>query len=152
MKIDSPFFQKFTHVGVMVKDTDKAAKHLESLGSGPFKLFDASSLPHLANKRYFCGESYQGKVKVFIAEIGQERLELFQPLERKSPWQEFLDDGGEGIHHIGYEVDDISKSVSRLIEQGAIVIHIAKQINNGGSVYLDIKDCGFILEIEKYWV
>ena len=105
------------HVGVVVRDINKAAKRLESLGIGPFKLFDASSLPPLADKRYFRGEPYQGKVKVMTAEMGNMKLELFQPLEGKSPWQEFLDDKGEGIHHIGFKMDDYDSDVARFTEK-----------------------------------
>ncbi len=42
------------------------------------------------------------------------RLELLEPVGGPSPWQEFLDEHGEGVHHLGFRVDDVGAAVAFL--------------------------------------
>ena len=45
VEAETKFSNKFLHVGVIVKDMDKAIERLESLGIGPFKPYPFESLP-----------------------------------------------------------------------------------------------------------
>jgi methylmalonyl-CoA/ethylmalonyl-CoA epimerase len=150
--VKTPLSIKFTHVGVVIREMDKTVKRLESLGIGPFEQFTSNSLPPLAEKLLFRGKPYEGETKVFIADFGKWRLELFEPLGGQSPWQEYLDRNGEGIHHIGFTTDNFDADLARFTEQeGVVVIHRARQLNGGGSAYLDLGTGGLVLELEKYW-
>ena len=35
-------------------------------------------------------------------------------MDGPSPWRDFLDDHGEGVHHLGFTVDDVGKAVAFL--------------------------------------
>ena len=47
-----------------------------------------------------------------------KRIELFEPVKGGSPWQEFLDSKGEGIHHIAFEVENLEKIFQDLRSKG----------------------------------
>jgi methylmalonyl-CoA/ethylmalonyl-CoA epimerase len=151
MTEQSPFSLKMGHVAVVVRDMDKTIKRLESLGIGPFKPYDFDSLSPLVGKLLFHGKPYEGKVKVFVANMGDISMEIFQPLEGISPHQEFLDKKGEGIHHIAFLMNDFEKDVARFTNQGVEVVHFARQENGGGAVYLDLGVGGLVIELEKLY-
>ncbi len=97
---DKSLFSKVDHIGVVVKDTDKAVKFYESLGIGPFEPLKISP----SRVRKVLGKTIDPdsiQLKGRSASMGQISLELLQPVVGKSLWKEFLDTKGEGINHIG---------------------------------------------------
>ena len=129
-------FSKLFQVGVVVRDLYKAIERLSSLGLGPFS-DPTISLPPIIGEQLFRGKPLKAEVKLLSTKIGEIELELFEPVKGESPWQEFLDSKGEGIHHIAFLVDNIDEVVAKLTEQGADVILSTKTVGGGGGVYLD---------------
>jgi methylmalonyl-CoA/ethylmalonyl-CoA epimerase len=133
-------FSNLEHVGVVVRDMDKAVEYLASLGIGPFEpLAD----PALADK-LFRGKPSDWKVKISLAKIGLVTLELIQPVEGKSASQEFLDKKGEGIQHIAFAVDDLDREIAELTKQGIEVVMSGK-IPGGKFAYLETDVPGGII-------
>jgi methylmalonyl-CoA/ethylmalonyl-CoA epimerase len=146
MKEEKPFSKKLLHVGVVVRDIEKTIKRLESLGIGPFK---NDPPPTFAGKMLFRGRPYDPNIKVFKAGIGDIELELFENVKGDSPWKEFLDSKGEGIHHIGFAETDIENEVARLTGLGAKVLNSVRVQGGGGADYLDVGIGGLIIELEQ---
>ena len=46
------------------------------------------------------------KVKTAFLQVGEVKLELLEPTCPESTVQKFLDNGGRGIHHIAFKVED----------------------------------------------
>jgi methylmalonyl-CoA/ethylmalonyl-CoA epimerase len=138
-------FSHLVHIGVVVKDMDKAVERLTALGVGPFK---TRVLPPDA-KEIFRGKPFFPKDRVFIkiTQIGNMELELIQPLDGDSPHKEFLDTKGDGIQHLGFMVKDLSKEVKRLTENGASTMLTSEFKGGGGVAYLDLDVGGIIVEL-----
>ena len=51
-------------------------------------------------------------------ETGGVQIELIQPNEARSTWRDFLEQHGEGMHHYGFMVDDIYKSIDAMKAAG----------------------------------
>jgi methylmalonyl-CoA/ethylmalonyl-CoA epimerase len=134
---------KVMQVGVVVRDMDKAIKRLSSLGIGPF---EPKSLPP-DRKEWFRGKPMDAKFNIQATRIGEIELELIQPVEGKSPHQEFLDSKGEGIQHVMFAVDDFDKEVARLTKKGAVELLRAKFPGGRGVAYLDLNVGGIIIEL-----
>ncbi len=138
----TPFTKKVVHIAIVVKDANKAIKRLESFGIGPFKQVVAhgSQLPPVMYRGKPMG--FLETAKEFTGEIGGMGLEIFEPGEGESPWGEFLDSKGEGIHHIGFEpddLDDLDKEIARFSDQGADVLFSLKsEDGTGGGAYIDL--------------
>lgn len=139
MVAKSPF-SMLTHVGVVVRDMDKAIEYLSSLGIGRFE----PHTPRALTERLFRGNSTDMRLKISTAKIGQVGLELIQPVEGESAAKEFLDRKGEGIQHIGFAVDDLDKEVARLAKQGVKVL-MSGRWAGGGFAYLETDAVGGII-------
>jgi len=138
-------FTRLIHIGVVVRDMDKAVKRLTALGIGPFK---PRNLP--ADAR----ETYRGKpfvpskrVSIQTTQIGNMELELIQPIDGESPHQEFLDAKGEGIQHLGFIVDNLEKEVKHLTGRGSDILLTSQFKGGGGVTYLDLDAAGLVVEL-----
>jgi methylmalonyl-CoA epimerase len=141
--MDKSFFSGFHHVALVVKDLDKAIAYYENLGVGPFM-----SPPIKPVKQTWLGKVIpvgSFKRKEVMGKMGTAWLQLCQPLGGESPWQEFLDTKGEGVHHIGCIVDDIEKEETNLGEKKIEIILSSRFEGGGGSCYADISKLGGIL-------
>jgi len=138
-------FSRLVHIGMVVRDMDKAVERFKALGIGPFK---PRILP--ADAR----ETYRGKpfapaqrVAIQTAQIGDMELELIQPISGESPHREFLDQKGEGVQHLGFFVDDLKEDVERLTAAGSSVMLTSQFKGGGGVAYLDLDAAGLIVEL-----
>jgi methylmalonyl-CoA/ethylmalonyl-CoA epimerase len=54
--------------------------------------------------------------------MGQVSLELIEPVGGPSTWQEFLDEKGEGVHHIAFRIKGTEQVVAYLEGKGIDVV------------------------------
>lgn len=96
--------RRLDHVAVLVRDTDEALRFY----SGRLGLAVASSeeipAPH---------------VRLTYLDVGNAYIQLVQPLAGDSPLTVWLDEHGEGLHHICFGVDDVTGAVGELSDPGA---------------------------------
>ncbi len=101
-------FKNLEHIGIAVKDLDKAKKLFENLfHTAPYKDEIVKS---------------EGVVTTFF-KVGDIKIELLSGIQSNNPIDKFIHKKGEGIHHIAFEVDDIVKESDRLKEKGFILIN-----------------------------
>ena len=98
------------HVGVAVEDLDEAISSYERLFGG-----------ELAGRQT---QDEQG-VEAASLLVGNGHVELLAPLAPDTPLGRFLAKRGPGMHHVAYEVDDISAELARLKGEGARLIDAA---------------------------
>ena len=140
-------FSKLDHIGVLVRDIDRAVEYCSALGIGTCGPLPAT----VVNRKIYGKPANDVRNKVIIARIGQIRLELIQPGAGDSIKKEFLDRKGEGIHHLAFLVEDINKEVTELVDKGFEVISSGEFLNGGGFVILDARRVGDILiELVKW--
>ena len=114
---------KFHHVSVIVRDMNKAIEYYQSLGIGPFPPFiGPSGTTPLTGKKVW-GKPVDYNIDLRHAEggVGQIQFEVIQPLEGETPVKEFLEKKGEGMHHLGFFVDDLDKETAKMAEKGFMV-------------------------------
>jgi len=120
-------------IGIVVKDIDKVIESWSSLfGIGPWACRD------------FGGTDAEGrpwKVRLAFASLGPLQLELIQPVEGRIFHSAFLEEHGEGLHHLGFFVDDLDGEVSNLLAQGARVLSEGP----GSYAYLDTGGPGGVI-------
>ena len=95
------------HLGVAVHDLDEALSTYE-------RLFGAA-LEHRSTV------SEQG-VDAASVLVGRDRIELLAPTAEDTPVGRFLASRGPGMHHVAYEVEDVSAALSELAGAGAELI------------------------------
>ena len=62
------------------------------------------------------------QVKVAFLSAGDTKIELLEPMSDESAIAKFLKKRGEGIHHIGFEVEQLATKLNELKEQGVPLI------------------------------
>ena len=81
------------HVGLAVKDIRAALKLFQDVfGAPPAEITDMQD---------------QG-ARATLIQVGQTRLELLEPLTPDSPVGRFIEQRGEGLHHLALNVSDIA--------------------------------------------
>jgi hypothetical protein len=86
-------------VCVVVRDLDATMKKfVELAGIGPWAVFDFGP-PDVTNIKVR-GKPATFRVKLALTWTQDRMWEIIQPVDGPSPYQEFLDERGEGMHHV----------------------------------------------------
>ncbi|MGC9348454.1 MAG: VOC family protein [Anaerolineae bacterium] len=91
-----------TQIAIVVKDIDKTSEAFSRIFGVPKPEPILSGGPE-ANATYR-GEPTDARAKLAFIDMGQVTIELIEPLGGDSVWQEVLDEKGEGVHHIAFQV------------------------------------------------
>ena len=67
-----------------------------------------------------------------IFNLGSSKVEFLNPLSESSTVSKFLDKRGNAMHHIALSVDDISKAISFLIDEGVEMIDTKPRVGAEG--------------------
>ena len=80
------------------------------------------------------------------------QIELIQPNEEPSTWRNFLNEHGEGMHHLAFQVKDSAAQVANAEKAGLrLVQHGTYGDGNGEYNYLEAPDLKCIIELlESY--
>ena len=109
---------KIDHIGIATKSIPDAIPFWEALGfipSGGGLVEDQG-----VNVRYLVNES-------------DTRIELLEPTASNTPVGKFIQKKGVGIQQLAISVDDISGTISKLLDMGIRMINSEPQIGHGGN-------------------
>jgi methylmalonyl-CoA/ethylmalonyl-CoA epimerase len=143
-----PGFEALAQVAIVCRDIDATAKRWAALlGVETPKTY--STDPGLKCKMVYRGKPSNARCKLAFFNLKNCQIELIQPLEPGSSWQEGLDENGESVHHIAFRVKDLEASVKRCEQQGMPVIHRGRFGSDDGSyTYLDAREpLGVMVEL-----
>ena len=123
---------KIEHIGIAVKNMQDANVLFEKLLGVPSYKEEAV-------------ES-EGVLTSFF-QTGTNKIELLMATNPESPIAKFLEKKGEGIHHIAFDVEDIYSEISRLKNEGFVLINEVpkKGADNKLVVFLHPKNTNGIL-------
>jgi methylmalonyl-CoA/ethylmalonyl-CoA epimerase len=91
------------HIAIAVKNVEEALKDYRKILN-----VDQLKMEEVPNE----------KVKVAMLMLEDTRIELMEPTADDSPISKFLQERGEGIHHIAITADNIEKDVARASSNG----------------------------------
>ncbi|MGE6356572.1 methylmalonyl-CoA epimerase [Flavobacterium sp. NPDC079362] len=123
---------KIEHIGIAVKNMDDANVLFEKLlGVPSYKMESVES---------------EGVLTSFF-QTGTNKIELLVATNPENPIAKFLEKKGEGIHHIAFDVDDIHAEVTRLKNEGFVLINEVpkKGADNKLVVFLHPKNTNGVL-------
>ena len=103
-KTGANLFNHISQVGFVVRDLEKTRETmLRVFEREPDKVLH---LPTDGIKYYGSDGDFTAVIAFYF--FGDTQLEFIQPLSGKSIWQDFLDQGKEGLHHIRFSVESFS--------------------------------------------
>jgi len=109
--------KKIDHIGIAVHSIDAARSFYED-GLG----LTCSRVEEIASQ----------KVRTAFFTLGETHIELLEPTAPDSPVAKFLEERGEGIHHIAYQSDNLEDQLQQAKDNGCRLIHEKPIIGAGG--------------------
>ena len=120
-------------VGIVVKSIEETVKFYEEVfGIGPFEIREVS-YPTAT----FHGERAGYRGKRAFATLGPITFELIELIDGKTIHEAFLKEKGEGLHHLGFEVKDLKKSMEEAEKRGLKITQGYRREDGFGFAYLD---------------
>lgn len=95
------------HIGIAVKSIATARKYYEDV---------------LGLRCYAVEEVADQKVKTAFYMVGQTKIELLESTDPKGPIGRFIEERGEGIHHIAFAVGDLAGALAEAGSNGVQLI------------------------------
>jgi catechol 2,3-dioxygenase-like lactoylglutathione lyase family enzyme len=147
-----PGFKFITQVALVTKDVEASAKRWAAL-LGVEVPEISTTRPGSEVHMIYQGKPSNSQAKLAFLKAGQVTVELIQPIGPDSAWMKFLNEHGEGVHHIAFNVQNLAKSEDELKALGYDAIHSGRwsadsESNNGTYVYFDsTKDLGLMIEL-----
>ena len=143
-----------TQVGFIVRDIEKSKrKFAEFFGVEPPRHFDGGKFEITGTTVNGEPAPYANCLMAFFDAGPNVQIELIQPNGVKSTWQDFLDEHGEGIHHLAFNVKGTDDKIKACEKFGMKVLQRGKYGDGSGEyTYLDATgDLNCILELlESY--
>jgi methylmalonyl-CoA/ethylmalonyl-CoA epimerase len=72
-------------------------------------------------------------VEEALLKVAESYIQLSRPTREDSPLAKFIEKRGEGIHHIGYRVDDCAAALAAMVAAGATPIDSAPRPGSRGT-------------------
>ena len=94
------------HVGIVVGDLAAAVRRYEALG---VVVYDRFAIP-------------EQQIEAVTFQLASGWIELVHPIDPEGPIARYHAKRGDGVHHIGYQVDDLAETLRRLNEDGVRLI------------------------------
>ena len=99
---------RIDHLGIAVKSIEEVLPYFENV---------------LGLKCYNIEEVADQKVKTAFLKVGEVKLELLEPTSPDSTIAKFLDNGGRGVHHVAFAIEDgVANALAECTEKGLRVI------------------------------
>jgi methylmalonyl-CoA/ethylmalonyl-CoA epimerase len=137
-KLDLP---DLSQIGMVVKDMNRAIEYYEkTIGLKPFIRSDRDIQIDFQFIEYR-GKKVDSKWTMAFTSLAPVELELIQPLSGPTIYNEFLQNGCEGLHHLGFDVKDIEARIERYRNMGIEVIQQG-QTRTARFAYLDTGKIG----------
>lgn len=134
----------FCQIGIVVNNIDETIHYYtEMFGFGPYEI---KNVDYSDATYYGQPAGYKGKRAFF--HLGNIEIELIELIDGKTIHEDFLKEHGEGLHHIGFQVDSLGESVNNAKQAGFEVTQGFARPDGSGFAYLDSdKTGGVIVEL-----
>jgi catechol 2,3-dioxygenase-like lactoylglutathione lyase family enzyme len=127
--------------GIVVKSVDQTVKfYEETFGMGPFEIREVN-YPTAT----FYGEKSGYRGKRAFGKLGPITFELVDLIDGKTIHEAFLKERGEGLHHLGFEVEDLKGSTEEADRRGLKVIQGFTRDDGSGFAYPDSDKIGGVI-------
>ncbi len=72
------------------------------------------------------------RVRVAFLQVGESRIELLEPTQPDSPVGRFLDQRGEGMHHLAFSVASVDRALAEVARSGGRLVDTVGRMGAGG--------------------
>jgi methylmalonyl-CoA/ethylmalonyl-CoA epimerase len=125
-----------------------ATRQSSLLGNGPWRVYEFG--PHMMTRYEHRGSPATGRTLVALNDT-RPQVEILQPLSGRSIHQDWLDEHGEGLHHVGAVVESVAAVAAAANDDQIGVLSSGEGFGidrSGKFAYLDTQgSLGMIFEV-----
>lgn len=135
-----------TQIGILVHDIEKTSQAYADFFGVDKPEWSLTDTVDRAQTEYR-NQSTEARAKLAFFNLGSLQLELIEPDRNPSTWREYLDEHGEGPHHIAFVINGMKEKVT-LMEKNQMPLLQKGEYTGGRYAYMDtFKDLKIILEL-----
>jgi catechol 2,3-dioxygenase-like lactoylglutathione lyase family enzyme len=135
-----------SQIAIVVNDMDEALERYHRiLGWGPWNVYEHK--PPSLHDTYVRGEPVEYTMIGAEAHVGPIDVELLQPVEGPSIYKEWLDEHGEGLHHVAVMRATPEESEETLHHFGGLGADVLMEGRIGETIHFYYLDTGPLLKV-----
>jgi methylmalonyl-CoA/ethylmalonyl-CoA epimerase len=133
-------------VGIIVPDLEEGLRGYAAIGmieSWSIYTYGPATVPRVEYR----GEAGQFSVRIALGGK-QPQIELMQPLEGPSIYEEWIAERGYGLHHLGFFVPSLEDAVTAMAGAGFAVLQLGSGYGldgDGGFAYFDTVEVASVI-------
>lgn len=124
-----------TQIGILVNDIEKVSQAYADFFGVEKPQASWTDVVEKAQTEYN-GESSPARAKLAFINMGSLQLELIEPDEHPSTWRNYLNEHGEGPHHIAFVIEGMKEKIS-LLESKGFPLQQKGEYTGGRYAYID---------------
>jgi catechol 2,3-dioxygenase-like lactoylglutathione lyase family enzyme len=137
---------RISQIAVVVRDIDDALeKYHRALGWGPWNVYEHK--PPSLHDTYVRGEPVEYTMIGAEAHVGDIDVELLQPVDGPSIYKEWLDEHGEGLHHVAVMRATPEESAETMEHFAGLGAEVLMEGRIGESIHFYYLDTGPLLKV-----
>jgi len=140
--------KRVVQIAIVTRDVEASSKRwAAALGVAPSPIRTTKPGPEV--KEVYRGKPPTGQARIVNFRLEGVSLEIIEPVGPDTSWREVLDQKGETLHHIAFNVQDVAGTVKHFESLGIPVVHQGLYDGlNGSYTYLDsARSLGVIVEL-----
>ncbi|MHA1380942.1 MAG: VOC family protein [Candidatus Helarchaeota archaeon] len=135
--------EEIRQIGLVFKDIDEQIKNYKAFfGISSVDVFEGKVKKNIYNEKL----EKPVKLKLGMARIGDTQLEFIQPLEGRTIYNDFLENKGGGIHHLGIYIEDFENKINDLESRGEKMLWNGNLLGIRFAYFDTIESLSFVTE------
>ncbi|MCL2094127.1 MAG: VOC family protein [Treponema sp.] len=143
-------------IGIVVKDLEAAAKKYAEIFGIPVPKINFPSQEKLDEDAkgepasVFRGSKAHTRCITTVINLEPIHIELIQPVAEPSPWTEFLDAKGQGVHYMAFEAPEGFKEVEDFMaSKGVPIYHKTEKGSSRYGYFETAEELGITVEFKE---
>jgi methylmalonyl-CoA/ethylmalonyl-CoA epimerase len=137
---------RISQIAIVVRDIDAALEaYHRALGWGPWNVYEHK--PPALHDTYLHGEPVEYTMIGAEAHVGDIVVELLQPVEGPSIYKEWLEEHGEGLHHVAVMRATPEESDETMQHFAGLGAEVLMEGRIGESIHFYYLDTGPLLKV-----
>ncbi|MGL4612062.1 MAG: VOC family protein [Trueperaceae bacterium] len=135
-----------TQIAIVVHDIEAKVKAWADVLGVPAPEI-MTTAPLEGSQLNYQGEPSEARAKLAFFNLGQVALELIEPIDGPSTWRDQLEQHGESLHHIAFNIQGMKEKIAYLNTKGVPLVQTG-EYTGGRYAYMDsTPKLGAVLEL-----
>lgn len=135
-----------TQIGILVNDIEKVSAAYANFFGLEKPQIIVTDTEDIAQTRYN-GRATEARAKLAFFDMGSVQIELIEPDHQPSTWRDYLNEHGEGPHHIAFVIEGMKDKIM-LLEGKGFPLQQKGEYTGGRYAYMDtFKELKVLVEL-----